>query len=156
MKKVLISLLLLIFISVTVFASVFPEAWSDKDRESFKTLYGDVDVKEFFEVADLEGFSTSAVADFLNAKQVLIAAGLSVSSDGYLVDTKELEKALEEEKKRQEELLAEKEKELVITVPEKKEETEQAAALNKNVIIAVCAILLGGVVAVTVTSKKKK
>ena len=156
MKKLIASLILLATLCVTVFASVFPEAWTDADRENFKTLYGDRDIKEFFEIADLEGFSTSAVADFLNAKQVIIAAGLAVSPDGYLVDAKELEKALEEEKKRQEELLANKKEELVITVPEKPVEITEKAPLNKTVVIAVCAILLSALLAVAVTGKKKK
>ncbi len=156
MKKLIVSLLLLSALCVTVAASVFPENWTDTDRENFKALYGDKDIKEFFEIADLEGFSSSAVVDFLNSRQVIIAPGLSVDSEGYLVDSKELEKALEEEKKRQEELLASKEEQLVITVPEKTSDAKEKAPLKTSVIIAVCAILLSGIFTVAVTGKKKK
>lgn len=156
MRKLAVSLLFLFTLCFTVFASVFPESWSDSDRESFKTLYGDRDVKEFFEIADLEGYSTDAVVEFLNNRQAIIASGLSVDADGYIVDAEELEKALEEEKKRQEELLANKEEELVIKVPEKTSDKEEKAPLDTNVIIAVAAVLLGGVFTVAVTGKKKK
>ncbi len=156
MKKVIVSLLLLAFVCITVTASVFPEKWSEADRENFKTIYGDKNIEDFFEISDTEGFTTSAVVDFLNEKRVLIAPGLSASDEGYLVDTKELEKAIEEEKKRQEELLASKEEELVITVPSAPVENEEKKPLNTSVIIAVCAILLGGVFTVMITGKKKK
>lgn len=156
MKKFVISLLLLSLLCITVTASVFPEKWSNIDRENFKTLYGDRNIEEFFEIANNEGFSISSVVNFLTEKQALIAAGLSVSGDGYLVDTKELEKAIEEEEKRKEELLASKEEELVIKVPSAPVENEEKVPLNTNVIIAVCAILLGGVFAVVITGKKKK
>lgn len=155
MRRIITFVLLLVLLCVPVLASVFPEAWSDADRENFRTLYGDRDIEEFFEIADKEGYTTSEVVSFLNQKQALIAAGLAVDGGGYLVDAKELEKALEEEKKRQEELLEEKEKELVITVPEKPADEEAAPPLNKSVMTAVCAILLGGVFTVMITGKKK-
>ncbi len=159
MKKLVVSLLLLSLVCIGVAASAFPENWSDIDRENFKTVYGDTDIKEFFEVANLEEYSTDAVIDFLKLKQGIIAPGLITDDEGYLVDAKKLELALEEEKKRQDELLAnknEQEARPVITVPTAPLEKQEQVSLKTNVIIAVCAILFGGVFAVAVTGKKKK
>lgn len=150
MKKTAICLLLCFIFSVTVFASMAID-WSESDRKNFETLYGDVALEEFFEISDTADFDLDEFKAYLESRQGIIAGGLAVDSDGYLVDSAELLEAIKKEQERQEQLLEQQNKKPVIVVPEAPiEQSEEEKPVNVLLIVTVCVILLGSTVTIII------